>query len=694
VAVLLVTSLAPASTVSAQQPNPGEGDLANVPREVEFQGERYLFDRMVDISVESTGLLEIGRASGLRLFAATEQGPFDRIFGLAKPRPESGLARYLPVVPPGGAQCPAETAGLGPLNLESVNYAPAGPEPDLTTDRMQQVGQAGDFPLFAESAAPPFGEVFVQTADALQRFIALNDQGLPPQLAGTVPFGGQQLTFVDNATGQIDVSTLSRIGCAAPFPIAAAAGSQQPYTELFAIVGDQILRFSVTEASASPVPVDLATETTEPGIVPVGTQPVEAETPTEQPTNTPTETPTEEPTATPTETPVPPTDTPTETPVPPTNTPTETPVPPTNTPTETPVPPTDTPTETPAPPTETPTEVPPTNTPAPTDTPTTAPTETPAPTNTPIPPTATATPTLSAAAVATATPTPSPTSTLVSVPAPSSTPSPTTAPAQPSPTPTSTSAAAQPTVIIGPNAAPTAAPPPPCPGDVGQVGPDGRPLRLPAAIQVRGQTYVYAGIANPAQEGALRRIGCVGPFQLMTSASSNSQTELFLFLSTPPRPGAPVLFRYESVPSFAIRFEVAGSAQVITNGNVQYVAAEPLQRMVFSSLDVVLYTADPAQPTPDRIFARSVTSGMIGEFVPAEEGASTAAVTPQAGSGLNPDLTIGGAHYVLTAIWTVVGATSDGWLILYSTTAEGTPDMLLGFDPRVPELLVYRRSGT
>jgi len=203
---------------------------------------------------------------------------------------------------------------------------------------------------------------------------------------------------------------------------------------------------------------------------------------------------------------------------------------------------------------------------------------------------------------------------------------------------------------------------------------------------------VFTGVADPAAEGALTRVGCVGPYQVVTSASSDTSTVRFLYLATPSQPGAPVLFRYEAAPSFNVQFQVAESAQVIISGDDQYIAANPWPRVLFGSLDVILYAADPAQPSPDRLFARSVSSGAIGEYALSESGA--ASVTPAAGTGLNADLMLGDSHYVLVAMWSIVGSTNDGWITLYAPAAEGTPDTLIGVDPRIPDLLVYRRSGT
>lgn len=685
VALLAVCSLRDASPVAALQSTgqtvPGQGDLANVSREVEWSGQRYLFDRMVNISVGRAGLVTIGRTDNLRLYAANDQGPFDRLYGLARPRPESGLARYLPETPINGGQCPAEAAQISTLTVENSTYAFAGFEPDLTSDRLNQVGQANDQPLFAESQSAPFAEVFVQAPEGLQRFVLVNEQGVPVQLTNPVPFGGQQLTFVEDATGQVDTGSLSRTGCAADFALAATAGSQPPFTEVFAIVGGHVLRYAATGEAGSPVPSEEASPSG-PVIVPVGTEQVETETPTLAATETSTLAPTETETAVPTETE---TAVPTETA---TEVPTETAtVAPTETAT---IVPTETATEVP---TETETLIPTeTATVAPTETETVAPTET----ATQIP-----TDTATVAPTETSTPAPaateSPTVTVMATGAPTQSAPQTstvTIAATASPTAIPTSVNVQVTVIAGPEIPPTSVPPAPCPGDVGPLGPNGVPAQLPPTIQIGNQTFAFTGVADPAHEGKLTRVGCAGPYQVVTSAASVKETVRFLFLATPPQSGAPVLFRYEAVPSYHVQFQVSGSAQVITNADQQYIAGDPWSRVIFGSLDVILYAADPTQPSPPRLFARSVSSGVIGEYVLEQEGTNATAITPQAGSGLNPDLFLGQDHYLLTATWTVVGSTADGWVTLYAATSEGVPDTLLGVDPRITDLLVYRRSGT
>jgi hypothetical protein len=136
----------------------------------------------------------------------------------------------------------------------------------------------------------------------------------------------------------------------------------------------------------------------------------------------------------------------------------------------------------------------------------------------------------------------------------------------------------------------------------------------------------------------------------------------------------------------------------VTAGNQRYVISERWGQTLYSSLDLILYAADPNQANPPTLYGRSVGSGAIGEYT-LQPNAET---TPPAGApssdaanaaGLYPDLTIGTSHYLLTSIWKPAGATSDGWITLYAPPAEGAPATLIGVDPRVPNLLIYRKAG-
>jgi hypothetical protein len=329
-----------------------------LPREVVLEGARFGFDRRVP--VDPAALEQVGEDDGVQLFAVPGGPPFDRVYGtanIAARRPGRYLAEQ-PVGPDGipspTGTCLAETANFSALDLGDAQYVYAGPEPDLTTDQLQAVLETAEGqPVYAETAAEPFPELYFETDGTLNRFILLDDRGVPQTIGETIVFAGQTFAFDRDATGEADPNVLTRVGCVGPFSARAEGEAAGNLDQLFVMLNDatpRLLAFTAVAPAAETATV----------------APEEPVVPTVAPAQEATETP-----IPPTETPIPPT----ETPIPPT----ETPVPPTATlaPTETPIPPT----ETPVPPTETP--VPPTVTPVPPVE--TAPAATPAPTATPVP---------------------------------------------------------------------------------------------------------------------------------------------------------------------------------------------------------------------------------------------------------------------------------------------------------------------
>ena len=76
--------------------------------------------------------------------------------------------------------CLAETANFSVLDLGDAQYVYAGPEPDLTTDQLQAVLQTAEGqPVYAETTAEPFPELYFESEGTLNRFILLDDRGVP-----------------------------------------------------------------------------------------------------------------------------------------------------------------------------------------------------------------------------------------------------------------------------------------------------------------------------------------------------------------------------------------------------------------------------------------------------------------------------------------------------------------------------------
>ncbi len=624
------------------------------PLTLEIGEQNYLFDRMVLVDIATLTLIE--EQDGLTIYS----GPGDAVFATASDSPEGQAARYLPIIVGSETLCAAEALMVGePFVINEVPYAFAGVEQTLTTAQLQLLenysvqvsGQPVDA-YAAPGATDPLTEIFLDTQNGLLRFVSLAEDGIPAQLGGSIPFGEQTLSEPESV--DVDVSTLTKVGCLGAFPAFAPAGeTEPPFSTLYVALSGTVIQFQVE-----------------------GGQAAETETPTEEATAT--EAATE--TVAPTETPVPPTETeaPTETPVPPTETeiPTETPVPATDTPvpTATPVPPTETPapTATVVPATETP--------PQPTATPVLG--ETPAPTSTDVPPTETEVP-------ATETPVP-PTEAEGTGEAPTQVPSP-VATATRELAPVAVVPTLPPNV---PSPAAVAAEPRPCTGFAGEYNARGLPEQLPSRIQLSGIAYTFVQIEDPSDAGELTRLGCVGPFTVMTTDQAPQDEVLYLRFDQAPE-GRPSLFRYEAGTTFNVQFEVAGNAQVLATGDESYRVAETWQRAAYSSVSVILYTPDGEDLTPGQLYAKRVDASVIGEYVTAEEaGEVSDAVGEDAATyEINPDLTIGGTRYVLVAVWTPAGTTTNGFVTLFAPRGAETPDRLLGINPLQPGLLIYQLSA-
>jgi len=125
-------------------------------------------------------------------------------------------------------------------------------------------------------------------------------------LAESLAFGGVLLQFAGDATEGIDPASLTKAGCAGPYPVYAAQGEADAgTTNLYVRAGGRLFQFSgevIPAEAPTEVPVDVPTEV--PTEIPTES-PTEAptEAPTEQPTEAPTEQPTEAPTEAPTEVP-------------------------------------------------------------------------------------------------------------------------------------------------------------------------------------------------------------------------------------------------------------------------------------------------------------------------------------------------------------------------------------------------------
>src|SRR5215212_2298632 len=229
-----------------------------LPREVVLEGTRFGFDRPVP--VDSTGLEQVGEDEGVQLFAIPGGPPFDRVYGaadIAAGRPGRYLAEQ-PVGPDGvpspEGTCLAETANFTMLDVGDARYVYAGPEPDLTTDQLQAVletaeGQA----VYAETTAEPYPELYFESDGTLNRFILLDDRGVPQTIGETIVFAGQNFAFDRDATGEADPNALSRVGCVGPFSARADQDATENLDQLFVVLNDttpRLLAFTTVGPAA------------------------------------------------------------------------------------------------------------------------------------------------------------------------------------------------------------------------------------------------------------------------------------------------------------------------------------------------------------------------------------------------------------------------------------------------------------
>ena len=184
--------------------------------------------------------------------------------------------------------CLAETANFTLLDVGDARYVYAGPEPDLTTDQLQVVLQtAEDQPVYAETTAEPFPELYFESDGTLNRFILLDERGVPETIGETIVFAGQTFAFDRDATGEADPNALTRVGCVGPFSARAEQDAVENLDQLFVVLNDATPRLLAFTAVTPPA--ETATVAPEEPVVP-----------TVAPAQEPTETP-----VPPTETPIP-----------------------------------------------------------------------------------------------------------------------------------------------------------------------------------------------------------------------------------------------------------------------------------------------------------------------------------------------------------------------------------------------------
>ena len=558
------------------------GQPQDFPREVTIDGARFLFDRMVPATRQD--LNPVAQDGPIQALATTDAPPFDAIYLSVPPRNEAELGRYLPEhIGASDIFCLAEAGTFEPLDAEGTFYVFAGIETFLTPSELEEVAtDSNGQPVYADpGSGQPFPELFFTDPNGLVRFLSTTEAGVPLALSESLAIDGAQFAFQGEVTGQVDVASLPKIGCAGPFPVSSDADPASGVR--YVTIGQRVFQYVgdgqagvATEAPATPVPTEAPTET-----------PLPTETPTVEPTATaePTLAPTEEPTTTPE-------------------------------------------------PSQTPT-VEPTATTEPTQTPTVEPTATPEPTLAPTEePTATPEPTLAATEAPSATPTDEPTAPVEPSEESTATVEPaatTAATGEPSTFPAATEATAEtpaPTVAASPGATVpagqdgTAVPTVPPPTEVEEAA---STANAPAQIEVEGTTYYFASVNIDIDISTLVQVDVIVV----------NTVELTVYASQEVTGVAPVLYCVDSegqpvgeyVP--AAEFDPTPPAELpptIEVDNTTYIFNEvevniDIQTLTFvevttiQNIEVSIYVDAGVQGQPARCYAVAADGQVIGQYV-------------------------------------------------------------------------------
>jgi hypothetical protein len=251
---------------------------------------------------------------------------------------------------------------------------------------------------------------------------------------------------------------------------------------------------------------------------------------------------------------------------------------------------------------------------------------------------------------------------------------------------------------LPPNAPPppasTASPPTTCTGDPGEFNAQGIPAHLPTRIQLGGVAYLFVRAEAPDAVGTLTRLGCIGPFEWARTDQAD-QAQVIYLRSTGSGAASQQVYRFEVATTYQIQFQVTERPQVITAVDQSYRLSQVWQPSVYSSTSVILFVEDPANLVPEVIYGLDVSQTVVGDVIgeyrlqgeTAQSSEEMTAAAEQA--GLNPDLTINGQVYILVNVYTPTGTTRNGFMTLFGTTTEGTPEMLLGRDQRELELFIF-----
>ena len=631
-------------------------------QELVVNDERYSID--LEVPIDASAMQEAEAADGTRVLV--KPGESDPLGAVYVPTDESNqrATRYLPqFVGSADAVCPVDQVAAATLTGDGVIWVAAAPEMDLRQEELVEIGQTSDGQaMFGIPGDDQVVNLFVannsgQGPNSLVRYTQVNSENTPAQLAGGFVFAGQEFTATPGAVSSLD--GLVKVGCAGLFPLFASA-PDQPFTTVALQVNGAAASYEGAPPTEPAADIPAEPSTPEPATPEVTQPPATAVPPTAVP---PTEVP---PTA------VPPTEVP-PTAVPPTEVP-PTAVPPTE------VPPTEVPPTT-VPPTEVPpTAVPPTAVPATEVPPTAAPAVV-------VPPVQDVAGAEEGEVEPTAVP-------------------PTPDPAQPTPTPLVARPTPTPVVYQAPAAVATAsvqvASTPAlqstalqCVGVIGSMDDDNIPSHLPRQLQFAGQSYAFTEAVSSSDLGEQNEVSCVGPFVVIEIEGSDT---LYLGIQNSTQ----TLYAFEKSAAFTVQAQTYDTQtpqrlsmpDTDEGPGAKYRAVDPLVPMSYSSVSMVLYVSNADSSTHDRILGHSVSDDAFGEYVPAgeAEAASQEVIDKAAQHGIPAQFVIGTQQYVLVALWTPFGTTTNGWLTLYGVDGEAAPDQLVGLDPRQTNCLVFNKD--
>ncbi|MBW3632394.1 MAG: hypothetical protein KY456_05120, partial [Chloroflexi bacterium] len=276
----------PISDIPLDAPPPIPPQL---PEEIEVQGIRYSFDLEVDIDPGTLVQIDVVQAPGttLNIFASPDDqldsasaaylyqvpvGPFGRVYAVSVTT--GVVARYISevTITPAGtievtSACSAEAnARTFSTTFENQRYTYtfASFETTIAVEELRTttITALGSIPLTEDgreilvraAGYPGLAEVFVVSGDQLERYIALNEVGLPVTFNNLI-FAETQFRYEAHLSVTVTEPEFRRIGCSGPFPLYAPVEQAEalvPLTTTFTVINTRVYQFVATEIVIAP----------------------------------------------------------------------------------------------------------------------------------------------------------------------------------------------------------------------------------------------------------------------------------------------------------------------------------------------------------------------------------------------------------------------------------------------------------